>query len=79
MRTYAVVLASVITTVAILFGVFITRVAAYSSPERYFQKGKRNYEVQNYEDAINNFNEYLSIRSRRKTEENIAEAILLRI
>ena len=77
MRTYAVVLASVITTVAILFGVFITRVAAYSSPERYFQKGKRNYEVQNYEDAINNFNEYLSIRSRRKTEENIAEANFL--
>ena len=77
MRTYAVVLASVITAVAILFGVFITRVASYSSPERYFQKGKRNYEVQNYEDAINNFNEYLSIKSRRKTEENIAEANFL--
>ena len=60
MKTYAAVLASVITIVAILGGVFITKISALSSPERYFQKGKRNYEIENYQDAINNLNEYLS-------------------
>lgn len=77
MRTYAAILASVITMVAILVGVFITKVAALSSPERYFQKGKRHYEVANYQEAINNFNEYLSIDSKRKPVENIAESYFL--
>ena len=43
MKTYAAVLASVITVVAILIGVFTTKVSTLSSPERYIQKGKRYY------------------------------------
>ncbi|PPS22755.1 tetratricopeptide repeat protein [Brachyspira murdochii] len=77
MKTYAAVLASVITIVAILGGVFITKVSALSSPERYFQKGKRSYEIENYEDAINNLNEYLSIDSRSRPITNIAESYFM--
>ena len=77
MKTYAAVLASVITIVAILGGVFITKISALSSPERYFQKGKRCYEIENYEDAINNLNEYLSIDSRSRPINNIAESYFM--
>ncbi|MEI0477873.1 tetratricopeptide repeat protein [Brachyspira pulli] len=77
MKTYAAVLASVITIVAILGGVFITKISALSSPERYFQKGKRSYEIENYEDAINNLNEYLSIDSRSRPINNIAESYFM--
>ena len=77
MKTYAAVLASVITIVAILGGVFITKVSALSSPERYFQKGKRSYEIENYQDAINNLNEYLSIDSRSRPTTNIAESYFM--
>ena len=77
MKTYAAVLASVITIVAILGGVFITKVSALSSPERYFQKGKRSYEIENYQDAINNLNEYLSIDSKSRPVNNIAESYFM--
>ena len=77
MKTYAAVLASVITIVAILGGVFITKISALSSPERYFQKGKRNYEIENYQDAINNLNEYLSINSKSRPINNIAESYFM--
>ena len=77
MKTYAAVLASVITIVAILGGVFITKVSALSSPERYFQKGKRSYEIENYQEAINNLNEYLSIDSKSRPINNIAEAYFM--
>lgn len=77
MKTYAAVLASVITIVAILGGVFITKVSALSSPERYFQKGKRSYEIENYQEAINNLNEYLSIESRTRPINNIAESYFM--
>ena len=77
MKTYAAVLASVITIVAILGGVFITKISALSSPERYFQKGKRSYEIENYEDAINNLNEYLSIDSKSRPVNNIAESYFM--
>lgn len=77
MKTYAAVLASVITIVAILGGVFITKVSALSSPERYFQKGKRSYEIENYQDAINNLNEYLSIDSKSRPMNNIAESYFM--
>ncbi|WP_295154820.1 tetratricopeptide repeat protein [uncultured Brachyspira sp.] len=77
MKTYAAVLASVITIVAILGGVFITKVSVLSSPERYFQKGKRSYEIENYQEAINNLNEYLSIESRTRPINNIAESYFM--
>ena len=77
MKTYAAVLASVITVVAILIGVFITKVSTLSSPERYFQKGKRYYELENYNEAINNLNEYLSIYSRSKPVSNVAESYFI--
>ena len=77
MKTYAAVLASVITVVAILIGVFITKVSTLSSPERYFQKGKRYYELENYNEAINNLNEYLSIDSRSKPVSNVAESYFI--
>ena len=77
MKTYVAVLASVITIVAILGGVFITKISALSSPERYFQKGKRSYEIENYEDAINNLNEYLSIDSKSRPVNNIAESYFM--
>ncbi len=77
MKTYAAVLASVITIVAILIGVFITKVSELSSPERYFQKGKRSYEIENYNEAINNLNEYLSIDSKSRPVNNIAESYFM--
>ena len=77
MKTYAAVLASVITIIAILCGVFITKISAIASPERYFQKGKRSYEIENYEDAINNLNEYLSINGKFKPITNIAESYFM--
>ena len=77
MKTYAAVLASVITIVAILGGVFITKISALSSPERYFQKGKRSYEIENYQDAINSLNEYLSIDSKSRPINNIAESYFM--
>ncbi|WP_028330007.1 tetratricopeptide repeat protein [Brachyspira alvinipulli] len=77
MKTYAAVLASVITIVAILGGVFITKISALSSPERYFQKGKRSYEIENYQDTINSLNEYLSIDSKSRPINNIAESYFM--
>lgn len=64
MKTYMAVLASIVAIVAIMGGILMYRVSINSSPERYFQKGKRNFDLANYEEAINDFNEYLSIESK---------------
>ena len=77
MKIYAAILASVITIVAILGGVFITKASSLSSPERYFQKGKRYYEMGNYDEAINNLNEYLSIETKLRPLDNIAQSYFL--
>lgn len=69
MKTYMAVLASIVAIVAIMGGIFMYKVSMNSSPERYFQKGKRNFELANYEEAINNFNEYLSIQSKSVNSE----------
>lgn len=77
MKVYAAILASVITIVAILGGVFITKASSLSSPERYFQKGKRYYEMGNYDEAINNLNEYLSIDSKLRPLDNVVQSYFL--
>lgn len=77
MKIYAAVLLSVITIVAILGGIFITKASSLSSPERYFQKGKRFHEMGNYDEAINNLNEYLSIDSKLRPIDNVAQAYFL--
>ena len=77
MKIYAAILASIITIVVILGGIFITKASSLSSPERYFQKGKRYYEMGNYDEAINNLNEYLSIETKLRPLENVAQSYFL--
>ncbi len=78
MKLYIAVAVTIISVVAIMAGILIYRVTLTSSPERYFNKAKRNFELANYQEAINDLNEYLAIEAGRnvigKPSENIAEA-----
>lgn len=78
MKAYIAVAITIISIVAIMGGILIFKVSATSSPERYFFRGQKNYEIGRYQDAINDMNEYLSIDSSSgllvKTSKNIANA-----
>jgi len=82
MKVYIAVMATIISVVAIICGIFLYQVSITSSPELYFNRGKRNFEFENYQEAINNFNEYIAIENSRmeitdKPSENRVEAEFL--
>lgn len=80
MKTYMAILATIAAIVSIMGGVLIYRVFINSSPERYFNKGKKSYELAKFEEAISDFTEYLAIEmpnGKTKPKENIFEAQFL--
>lgn len=80
MKTYMTVLATIMAIVSIMGGVLIYRAFINSSPERYFNRGKKNYDIAQFEEAVNDFTEYLAIEmpnGKTKPKQNLFEAQFL--
>lgn len=82
MKVYISVVITIISVVVVISGIFLYQVSVTSSPERYFQRGKNNFEIENYQEAINDFNEYIAIENSRmavldRPSDNVVEAEFL--
>ena len=82
MKVYIAVIVTIISVVATISGIFLYQVSIKSSPEFYFNRGKKNFEIENYQEAISDFNEYIAIQSSRmevigRPSENTVEAEFL--
>lgn len=64
MKIYISILISIVAILVALALVLVYNSSVDKSPEVYFKKARRNYELGRYDDAINDFNEYLSVSKR---------------